>query len=180
MSYQKLNNQTFASPEAEAALNAVNSLIDQVAAESKSLESDAAALLAQAGTTEPEDAGKLFKAVDALRIRRMKNHLQELRVPGLKESAFPLLVEALESEIARTEQAFQEKESALAKVVEGLGYPANSPQALQLIRTDPARRDLMLVAKDTRRLKSSGVYALTAEDSALTAEIHKAIGAMLK
>ncbi len=180
MSYQKLNNQTFASPEAEAALNAVNNLIDEIATEAKSIESDAAELLAQAGTTEPENAAKLFKAVDALRIRRMKNNLQELRIPALKESAFPLLIAALDAEIIRAESAFNAKESALAKVVEGLGYPANSPQALQLIRTDPERRDLKLAAQDTRRLKSSGTYALTVDDEAATMAIHKAIGGMLK
>ena len=180
MSYSKLNTHTFSSPEAEEALNTVNGLIDSVAAETKLIEQDAANLLAQAATTAPEDAAKLFKAVDALRVRRMKNHLQELRIPALKESAFPLLVAALDAEIIRAEAAFNQKESALAKVVEGLGYPANSPQALQLIRTDPERRDLKLAAQDTRRLKSSGTYALTVEDEAATMAIHKAIGGMLK
>jgi hypothetical protein len=163
MSYQKLNNQTFSSPEAEAALNTVNGLIDAVATESKSIEFDAAELLAQAGTTEPENAAKLFKAVDALRVRRMKNYLQELRIPALKEAAFPLLVDALEAEIVRAEAAFNEQEAVLNKHAEELGYESNSREYLSFIRTNTLRRDLMLRASDTRRLKSSGIYMLTAD-----------------
>ncbi|MEI7880805.1 MAG: hypothetical protein WCI95_08010 [bacterium] len=180
MSYFKINTNCFESPEAEAAVSIVNELIDTIAAESKAIEADGAALLNEAATCEPGDAAKLFKSVDALRVRRLKNLLQELRVPALKEAAFPLLIAALDAEIVRAEAAFNEQEAVLNKHAAELGYDPAGREYLSFVRTNPLRRDLMLKAQDTRRLKSTGTYALTVEDTAATEGIKKAIAGMLR
>jgi hypothetical protein len=180
MSYSKINTNCFESPEAETAVSIVNELIDSIAAESKAIDADGAALLNEAATCEPGDAAKLFKSVDALRVRRMKNLLQELRIPALKEAAFPLLVDALDAEIVRAETAFNEQEAILNRHAAELGYEPNGREYMSFIRTNPERRDLMLKAQDTRRLKSTGTYALTDADTAATEGIKRAIAGMLR
>lgn len=180
MSYSRVNNNCFECPEAASAVAAVNDLIESIAAESRAITEDAAALLNEAATSDPENAAKLFKSVEALRVRRMKNLLHELRVPALKEAAFPLLTEALDAEIIRAEEALTKQEATLNKHAEELGYAPTSQAYLSFFRSNPERRDLAVRAQETRRLKSTGTYQLTPEDGAITEGIKKAIAGMLK
>jgi hypothetical protein len=99
--YARIGSVIYHTPESLAIVEKINQAIGSYQAEEQAIKADSEALIHQAMQAGPEDAPKLVKIVEALRLRRLKNVLKALRIPSMKPEATRLIRAAAAAEVAR-------------------------------------------------------------------------------
>ena len=159
---------------AQAACSAVNQAIEAVTSEAAQIEREAAALIAEALATDPTDAGRLAKRVEALRVRKLANIMRELQIPALKEAA-QTAVRAAAARVAEVQASeLASREGELNAAADKLGLAKDALQRTSLIRSDKARNVASGKASDARSL-SINFKSLTDGDRAAVESLRLAI-----
>lgn len=175
--FQKMSNP-HNDPAAHEAVEKANAAIDAYQAETSAIASDSAALVESAMQAAPDDAARLVKGLEALRLRRIRNLLVALQVPAVKVAACAAIRSAAAEEVKVKTEALENQEGVIREAAEVLGYATGSRQRIQLFNADPIRRDLTLAVSDARSRCSFS--AACDEDAAEVDEVKRQLAALLK
>jgi len=171
--------ETYKNAEAEKAKEAINTVINSVACEQVALARAGADLVTNALEADPEDAPKLAKAVEALRVRRLRNLMLEMQVPRLKAAAQAVLRAAAAAEVIAQQEGVEIAEESIHVHATSLGYSQGDRFYQQILVSDPNRRNA-LQTRNRVQLEANNLQLLTDADKAREAELRKEIEAALK
>jgi hypothetical protein len=179
MSFSRITADTYGNPDAELAVNTANARILEVVNEARQIEEEAAAIVATALNADPKDAPKLCKRHEALRARKLRALMYELRIPGLKREAETAVRVAARAHAEKQAELLATCEGDLRKAALSLGYVEGDRNFTQLFVSDPNRRGC-LGSKTDAEFRANNYHALTAEDRIHEAELRKRIAEALR
>lgn len=164
---------------AKDAVNTVNAAIGEVQTEAAAIDSEAAAIVADAEGADPTDAAKLAKRVEALRVRRVANILRELKILPLKESASTAVRIAAKQQGEQWSRELVEIEAVIGKAADMIGAVEGTVRRTSMIRTDPNRNSLVGAIRDCG-FAACNYSAVTADDKARVVELKGQLASMLR
>jgi hypothetical protein len=178
--FAKIGCDCFGDATAQAAVDAENSAVDAIDLENADITAEYTALLEQAVTSETEDAGKLLKQAQVLKLRRLKNVLATARIPALKLAAEVAVKNAATTRTAELEQELAVVEERLGKAAAGLGYQEGDAMWHRVFHGDAQRRELKDAIRISRQAIGKTRFWSTEDAERATAELRAAIALLLK